>query len=127
MPNTFTFSHGQNYGHNPKHSAPNPRLTVILGSYTIKAFVAAPRDVDVMGIVRWGMEFGLLAKTAAGRYLRVNGSRAEPLNQDDVEAAIARASVTGRGAPYAAASEVRVVQRKHRHIDPLRTARGCLQ
>jgi hypothetical protein len=111
----------------------------VLGSHTIKAFVTAPKDVYVMGIVRWGMEYGLLAKTQAGHYVRINGSQAQTLNHEDVETAIARASVTGRGAshtmsraaegplPARPATEVIVSKRKHRKIDPLLTSSGYLQ
>jgi hypothetical protein len=138
MPHTFTFT--------PGRSAPQQPLEVVLGSHTIKAYVTAPRDVYVMGIVRWGMEFGLLAKTHAGHYVRINGSQAQSLNHEDVEVALARASASGRGAPYALARNSRepgqdaghasdlvrqavvaVSRRKHRRIDPLLTSSGYLQ
>ncbi|RFO97393.1 hypothetical protein DIC66_09755 [Rhodoferax lacus] len=125
MPHTFTFA--------KPRTAPRQKLEVVLGSHTIKAFVTAPKDVYVMGIVRWGMEFGLLARTHAGDYVRINGSEAQTLNFEDVETAIARASVTGRGESFAmsratggAASAQRpavaVTQRKHRKIDPCLTS-----
>jgi len=76
-------------------------LQVVLGSQTIKAFVAAPKEFKVIGIVRMGMEFGLLATTAAGNYVRVNGSLIEALNNEVVEAAIAVARTSGRGESYA--------------------------
>jgi hypothetical protein len=105
----------------------------VLGSHTIKAFVTAPKDVYVMGIVRWGMEFGLLARTHTGEYVRINGSQAQTLNFEDVETAIAKASVTGRGESYAMSRAtggmasahrpaVAVTQRKHRRIDPCLTS-----
>ena len=142
MPHTFTFT--------PGRSAPQQPLEVVLGSHTIKAYVTAPRDVYVLGIVRWGMEFGLLAKTHAGHYVRINGSQAQSLNHEDVEVALARASASGRGAPYALARASRapgqdagqqtghasdpvrqpvvaVSRRKHRRIDPLLTSSGYLQ
>lgn len=76
-------------------------LQVVLGSQTIKAFVAAPKEFKVIGIVRMGMEFGLLATTATGNYVRVNGSLIEALNNEVVEAAIAVARTSGRGESYA--------------------------
>lgn len=76
-------------------------LQVVLGSQTIKAFVAAPKEFKVIGIVRMGMEFGLLATTAAGNYVRVNGSLIEALNNEAVETAIALARTSGRGESYA--------------------------
>ena len=54
-----------------------------------------------MGIVRMGMEFGLLATTSSGNYVRVNGSQIEALNNEAVEAAIALARTSGRGESYA--------------------------
>lgn len=129
MPHTFTFS--------KPGTAPQQTLEVVLGGHTIKAFVTAPRDVYVVGIVRWGMEYGLLAKTHAGHYVRINGSQAQSLNHEDVETAIAKAGTSGRGASYAMsrASEglpsprpaVAVSKRKHRTIDPLLTSNGYLQ
>jgi hypothetical protein len=76
-------------------------LQVVLGSQTIKAFVAAPKEFKVMGIVRMGMEFGLLATTSSGNYVRVNGSQIEALNCEVVKAAIALARTSGRGESYA--------------------------
>jgi hypothetical protein len=77
------------------------QLQVILGSQTIKAFVAAPKEFRVIGIVRMGMEFGLLALTASGNYVRVNGSVIQPLSNRVVEDAIGVARMTGRGESYA--------------------------
>jgi hypothetical protein len=56
-------------------------MRVIVGSSAIKAFVTAPKSVKILGIVRMGLEFGLLGQYANGRYLRVNGSQIEPLNR----------------------------------------------
>ena len=125
MPHTFTFAKSR--------TTPRQQLEVVLGSHTIKAFVTAPKDFHVMGIVRWGMEFGLLAQTNTGDYLRINGSQEQALDYDAVEAAIAKASVTGRGESFAMsrASQgqscarrpaVAVTQRKHRKIDPCLTS-----
>jgi hypothetical protein len=80
----------------------NPPLQVVLGSQTIKAFVAAPKEFKVLGIVRMGMEFGLLATTASGAYVRVNGSTVKALNANAVEEAIRVARSSGRGESYAA-------------------------
>lgn len=83
-------------------SKSSPALQVVLGSQTIKAFVAAPKEFKVMGIVRMGMEFGLLATTASGTYVRVNGSTVKALSTDAVEEAIRVARQSGRGESYAA-------------------------
>lgn len=76
-------------------------LQVVLGSQTIKAFVAAPKEFKVLGIVRMGLEFGLLATTASGDYVRVNGSQVQALNTEAVEEAIHFARSHGRGESYA--------------------------
>ena len=82
-------------------------LQVILGSQTIKAFVACPRAFKVIGIVRFGMEFGLLTRTVGGNYMRVNGSRFEPLDSAAVEFAMSVACACGRGESYAATRQQR--------------------
>jgi hypothetical protein len=76
-------------------------LQVVLGSQTIKAFVAAPKEFNVLGIVRMGLEFGLLATNATGDYVRVNGSLVQSLNTQAVEDAIHFARCNGRGESYA--------------------------
>jgi hypothetical protein len=98
-------------------------LQVVLGSQTIKAFVAAPKEFKVLGIVRMGMEFGLLATTASGAYVRVNGSTVKALSTDAVEEAIRVARATGRGESYAASRQHAVaaapsviVRKRRRHI-----------
>lgn len=80
----------------------NPALQVVLGSQTIKAFVASPKEFKVLGIVRMGMEFGLLATSASGAYVRVNGSIVQRLNTEAVEEAISAARINGRGESFAA-------------------------
>ena len=101
-------------------------LQVVLGSQTIKAFVAAPKEFKVLGIVRMGMEFGLLATTASGSYVRVNGSTVKALSTDAVEEAIRVARATGRGESYAAsrshaatatAAPAVIVRKRRRHIE----------
>lgn len=98
------------------------QLQVILGSQTIKAFVAAPKEFRVIGIVRMGMEFGLLALTASGNYVRVNGSIIQPLSNRVVEDAIGVARMTGRGESYAttrlhaASSAPTVMVRRRRRV-----------
>lgn len=107
---------------NTKSKSHQP-LQVVLGSQTIKAFVAAPKEFKVLGIVRMGMEFGLLATTASGSYVRVNGSTVKALSTDAVEEAIRIARATGRGESYAAsrshavvASPAVIVRKRRRHV-----------
>ncbi len=96
-------------------------LQVVLGSQTIKAFVAAPKEFKVIGIVRMGIEFGLLATAPSGNYVRVNGSLIQALNHEAVEAAIAVARTSGLGESYAASRSAAqiaptVVVRKRRRV-----------
>ena len=111
-------------------TSPRMRMEVVLGSHTIKAFVTAPKEFNVLGIVRLGMEFGLLAKTDEGNYVRINGSNIQTLNNQEVDAAIDRATTFGRGEPFAPRRPAEVPQtapvpivtaRKCRKIDPLLT------
>lgn len=128
MPLQFTFRQ-------TPAAAPEQRLQVILGGHTVKAFVAAPRDVRVIGIVRLGLEFGLLAMTQTGQYLRINGSQVQSLDYREVEAAILRNQHHGRGESFATSRSAEltaqpqggdasprpgptVYQKKHRRIDP---------
>jgi hypothetical protein len=117
--------------------AADQRLQVILGGHTVKAFVAAPKGAQVIGIVRFGMEFGLLAVTSNGNYVRINGSETQRLNNRAVEEAIHRAQHFGRGESFADSRSAElspqpqdeeqgaaqrpapaVFQKKHRRIDP---------
>ncbi len=72
-------------------------LQVIVGSQTIKAVVAAPKEFNVIGIVQMGMGFGLLATTNSSDYVLVNGSQVEALANYAVERAIACVRSKGRG------------------------------
>jgi hypothetical protein len=63
-------------------------LSVVLGRTGIRAFVAAPKEIRLLGMVRMGMEFGLLGLDSNGRYVRVNGSLIRDLNGRQVEQAI---------------------------------------
>jgi hypothetical protein len=97
-------------------------LQVVLGSQTIKAFVVAPKRFNVLGIVRMGMEYGLLAITESGSYVRVNGSVEMALETSEVEHAIRLAIVGGAGKQHAASNVFHVPQtpsvvfRKRRQI-----------
>jgi hypothetical protein len=68
-----------------------PLMSVVLNPFALKAFVISESSHLTIGIVRWGMEFGLLTISPNGEYVRVNGSTKERLNSDDVRAAIFRA------------------------------------
>ena len=102
---------------------PQMPLHVVLGSQTIKAFGVAPKRFNVLGIVRMGMEYGLLALTEDGGYLRVNGSVELELDKADVENAIQAAVLNGAGKQHASTKSCHlpkapsVVVRKHRHAE----------
>ena len=98
-----------------------------MGSSAIKAFVAAPKSLKILGIVRMGLEFGLLGQDAEGRYLRVNGSQIEALNSSEVLAAMAYALEMGRRSPSQdllpspVAAKPVIAIRKRRHVLPALT------
>lgn len=107
----------------------NP-MRVILGVSSLKAYVTAPKAFHVLGIVRFGMEYGLLATNADGLYFRVNGSQILALQSEQVLRAIASSyGAGGRFAsnvcPYAAShpnaldlplSVPTISFRKHRQV-----------
>ena len=99
-------------------------MRVVMGSTAIKAFVAAPKSLKILGIVRMGLEFGLLGQDAEGRYLRVNGSQIEHLNRSEVLAAIEFAHEVGRRTLNEDVHQSPVVTkpvvafRKRRHVLP---------
>ena len=64
------------------------QMRVRLGVPSLKAFVVAPKAFKVIGVVRFGMEYGLLATNAAGLYFRVNGSLVMELDPCEVHRAI---------------------------------------
>lgn len=63
-------------------------LTVRLGVSLRTPWAIPPSEYGVIGNVYRGMEFGFLAIAPGGVYVQVNGSAVQPLNQDDVNAAI---------------------------------------
>lgn len=102
------------------------QMRVVMGSSAIKAFVAAPKSIKVLGIVRIGLEFGLLGMDGHGNYVRVNGSQIESLDRAEVRLAMQIAHECGRESPYHMprcnpdAPKPVVAIRKRRHlIDPL--------
>jgi hypothetical protein len=98
------------------------RMQVILGVATLKAYVAAPKDFNVLGIVRFGQEYGLLATDTQGLYFRVNGSQIEALDSDCVHEAIdyaygdKRQSAHGLPNTRRLHATIPVLVRKHRHV-----------
>jgi hypothetical protein len=106
-------------------------MRVILGVSSLKAYVAAPKAFHVLGIVRFGQEYGLLATNADGLYFRVNGSQILALDTVEVRRAIdysygANGRSAASAARYAAAhpdvvaaplSAPMVSIRKHRQVD----------
>ena len=111
-------------------------MRVILGVSSLKAYVAAPKAFHVLGIVRFGLEYGLLATNAEGLYFRVNGSQALALDSNDVRRAIhvsygagaripcskARDGATHPALPSAPLAMPTVRIRKHRLVPATATA-----
>lgn len=102
---------------------PHKHMQVLLGHQTLMAYVAAPKKFNIIGVVRMDMEFGLLARTEAGTYVRVNGSQEQNLCQAQVESAIRFAISIGYVKPHEASQFSKmpgtpnVVVRKRRHIE----------
>jgi hypothetical protein len=101
-------------------------MQVILGVASLKAYVTAPKAFHVLGIVRFGQEYGLLATNMDGLYFRVNGSQIAGLDANTVERAIDHAQSRSKshfyapGAPAEARATPQVQVRKHRHaVTPL--------
>ncbi|RFO97125.1 hypothetical protein DIC66_08235 [Rhodoferax lacus] len=106
----------------------NEPMRVILGASSLKAYVTAPKTMHVLGIVRFGQEYGLLATNSEGTFFRVNGSSMVALDAYRVHRAIEIAHRNGERAglgpvhharedfaPSGAAPLVSV--RKHRHAE----------
>ena len=92
-------------------------MRVILGVSSLKAYVAAPKAFHVLGIVRFGLEYGLLATNAEGIYFRVNGSQILELNYDEVRRAI---NVSyGVGGRFAASANHYAGTHPHAEAPPL--------
>lgn len=108
-------------------------MRVVMGSSAIKAFVAAPKSLKILGIVRMGLEFGLLCQDDAGHYLRVNGSQIEKLNRAEVLDAIQYAIDSGRQSPHTIPLSSPILAkpviafRKRRHVLAANTADHALQ
>jgi hypothetical protein len=94
-------------------------MQVILGVASLKAYVTAPKAFQVLGIVRFGQEYGLLATNTDGLYFRVNGSQVTALDAGTVRQAIdyayGRKCQLARPPREASRRPVQVLMRKHRH------------
>jgi hypothetical protein len=104
-------------------------MRIILGASSLKAYVTAPKSMNVLGIVRFGLEYGLLATDAQGGYFRVNGSRMAPLDRHSVARALELAQRGGGrfalrpiAVQSAAPQPPQVSIRKHRHVEHYATA-----
>lgn len=103
-------------------------LRVVLGVQTFRLFLTMPKSFHFIGIVKFGMEFGLLAQTHAGDYVRINGSDIETLCKDEIDRAIQLAKVhmpietasklVAANEPLRKPNSPRVLQKKYRKIDP---------
>lgn len=108
--------------------AADQTMWVSFGVIIAKAIVLVPKDFDIIGVIRFGMEFGLLARTDSGNYIRINGSEIQRLRKQTVEEAILVAKLNRHNEPtftpefedttlFKPRSPI-VVQKKRRRIDP---------
>ncbi len=95
------------------------QMRVILGVSSLKAYVASPKAFHVLGIVRFGLEYGLLATNADGLYFRVNGSQIMVLDTVQVRRAIDHSY--GVGGRFAASSAAYAATHT-RAVPPVMTA-----
>lgn len=51
----------------------------------VSAFVVAPKEYQVICLIRQDLSYGLLAKTSRGRYVRINGNCIERLDNERIE------------------------------------------
>jgi hypothetical protein len=70
--------------------AAEKHLEVMLIHRNQNRYLIAPEAMEVLGMVRMGMEFGLLAIDCHGAYMRVNGSNIVPLDRTRVRNAVRR-------------------------------------
>lgn len=91
------------------------QMRVILGVSSLKAYVASPKAFHVLGIVRFGLEYGLLATNADGLYFRVNGSQIMALDNEQVRRAINYSY--GEGGRFAAGAAAYAAS--HPNAEPL--------
>ncbi len=119
-------------GEQRKNQAMNSnQMRVILGVFSLKAYVIAPKAFHVQGIVRFGQEYGLLATNEEGMYFRINGSQILAMDSNEVRRAIdfsygvggrlaASASRYAANHPNAIALPLpapKVSIRRHRHLE----------
>lgn len=98
-------------------------MRVILGASSVKAYVVCSRAYRVLGIVRFGEEYGLLGQDARGCFFRVNGSVVTSLDSRLVLRAIDVANEKwNRNEEFrrinASTHAVCVSTKKHRHCEP---------
>ena len=105
-----------------EHPCTDERLTVRLHKILRAPWAVPPGErYRVIGTVHRGMEFGFLALARNGGYLQVNGSVVQPLNREDVDAAIGSIAHYPAAVPLDATAMARpagpvMVIRKRRRI-----------
>jgi hypothetical protein len=120
--NTSRPSHCDSRARKGNVSMNTDSMQIILGLATLKAYVTAPKSFKVLGIVRFGQEYGLLATDTQGLYFRVNGSQVVALDSICVHRALDYAYGNQgqllHGLPNARRlhTPIPVLVRKHRHV-----------
>lgn len=92
-------------------------LTVRLRGALRAPWAYFPPGYHVIGTVYRGMEFGFLAVTGCGAYLRINGSVVQALNRGEVIAAMRNAECLLAARCVEQSAEPVVVVRKSRRPD----------
>lgn len=64
-----------------------------------RQFAFAQSDVELLGVIRRGIEIGALAKDADGNYMQLNGDMRQTLNKSRIDALLRSARTDARPAP----------------------------
>lgn len=66
-----------------------------------RQFAFAQADIELLGVIRRGIEIGALARDKDGAFLQVNGDMRQPLNTSRIQALLRSARPDTRSAPVA--------------------------
>lgn len=66
-----------------------------------RQFAFTQTDIELLGVIRRGIEIGALARAKDGAFLQVNGDMRQPLNNSRIQALLRSARSDTRSAPVA--------------------------
>lgn len=81
--------------------ARKPSLDQITLGEGWRQFAFAQADIELLGVIRRGIEIGALAKDHDGKFLQVNGDMRQTLNTSRIQALLRSARPDTRPAPVA--------------------------